>query len=370
MRVTCSGLDLADAVGKVIKAVSPRTVNPILECIKIKAEADELVLTATDLELTIEKRVRADIEIEGTAVVPGKFLADYIRRMNEDQISLSLSERKILTLRYRDAIGEIRCFNEDEYPVIKTLENADSFCIQSGVLKDLIAKTIFSVASDDARPILKGCLLEVDASEKTITGVALDGYRMATCQKPIIDAAAPLSVIVPARSLNELHKLLEAGDEKIGIFRQRTSIMAVIGDTKVFTRLLDGEYLNYKQIIPADFSTEITVNKKQFEAALERASLVSRTDKNNLVKLDVQEKYLNISADSEIGKAEEKVSLSLSGKEIVLVFNVRYFLEALREITDDFVKIRFTRPESPCVINSANPDSEYLYLFLPIRVPR
>ena len=370
MRVTCSGLDLADAVGKVIKAVSPRTVNPILECIKIKAEADELVLTATDLELTIEKRVRADIEIEGTAVVPGKFLADYIRRMNEDQISLSLSERKILTLRYRDAIGEIRCFNEDEYPVIKTLENADSFCIQSGVLKDLIAKTIFSVASDDARPILKGLLLEVAGDSRMMTAVALDGYRMAKCVKLIIEASAGMSVIVPARSLGELHKLLADSDDRIEIIRQRTAIMVTFGDTKVYTRLLDGEYLNYRQIIPTDFSTDIIVNRKQFEAALDRASLVSRSDKTNLVKLDIRENYLEITSASEIGNAEEKIPQKLTGKEMVLIFNVRYFLEALHVVSDDFIKVRFTRPDSPCIISSTEQESEYLYLFLPIRTPR
>jgi len=369
MRVTCSGLDLADAVSKVIKAVSPRTVNPILECVKIHACKDELVLTATDLELTIEKRIRADVEIEGSAVVPGKFFGDYIRKMDSGQITLNLSERKILTIKYQDAVGELRCFPEDEFPVIKTLDNAEGFSVRSDVLKDFIAKIIFSVAVDEARPILKGCLLEINSADKMITGVALGGYRMATIDKPVIDAQADISVIVPARSLNELHKLLD-GTEKISVFRQRTSLMAIIGDTKVFTRLLDGEYLNYRQIIPTDFSTEITVNKKQFEAALERASLVSRSDKNNLVKLDVKENYLNVSADSEIGKAEEKISLSLNGKEITLVFNVRYFLEALREITDEFLRIRFTRPESPCVITSSDPDSEYLYLFLPIRVAR
>ncbi|MDR3318543.1 MAG: DNA polymerase III subunit beta [Clostridiales bacterium] len=370
MRVICNGLDLADAVGKVIKAMSARSINPILECIKIKAEANTLTLTATDLELTIEKQINADVEIEGTLVVPGKFLNDYIKKMTDGQIEFSLSDRKLLTLRYLDAVGEIRCFNEDEFPQIKEVNNAESFKLQSCVLKDFINKIVFSVAVDEARPILKGCLFDVNGALGLITGVALDGYRLAKCTKPLISStASSLTAVVPARSLIELHKLLDESETEVTVYKQRSGIMVSLGGTKVYTRLLDGDYLNYNQILPVEFSTEITLSRKHFEIALDRASLISRSDKNNLVKLDVRENYLTVSSESEIGKAEEKLSINMRGKEITLVFNVRYFIEALRVTDDEFLRIKFTRPESPCVITSAEENSEYLYLFLPIRVP-
>ena len=207
MKLICSGSDLSDAVGKVFKAVSVRTTNPILEGIKLKAENGTLTLTATDLELAIEKVIVADVKVEGETVVPGRFFAEFVKRLAQEQIELMLVGGNRIRISYGDSSGELQCLNAEDYPQIKELNNAQSFVIIRSELRDLVNKVAFSVATDDARPMLKGVLLEVD--DVSLTGVALDGYRLAKCVKPVEKTTASMRALVPARCLTEIARLIE-----------------------------------------------------------------------------------------------------------------------------------------------------------------
>mgnify|MGYP005759778723 FL=1 len=365
MKLICDGLDLSDAVMKVIKAISQKTTNPILEGIKLVAEDDYLTLSATDLELSMEKKIKAEIFVEGETVVPGKFFAEYIKKLTNEQIELSSNEKNMLTIKYTDSSGNIQALSAEEFPAIKTLENAEYFEITSKDLKALITKSVFCVAVDDSRPILKGVLFEI--SDKKIKAVALDGYRLAMVNKELKNNTAEFSCIIPARSLSEISKLLDDSDELIKVYVQKNYLMAEIDDTKIITRLLDGDFINYKQIIPTQFTTEITINKAQLEDGLDRASLLSRIDKNNLVKFDITEKLMMLSSKSDIGDIKENITIALNGKDLTIAFNVRYFNEALRVINDEFIKLSFTTPSAPCIIKSSETD-EYVYLILPVRV--
>jgi len=282
MKLICEGLDLSDAVLKVIKATATKTTNPILEGIKLRASEDTLTLTATDLELSIEKTIPADVKIEGEVIVPGKFFADFVKKLSGEQIELSLDNKNSLKIQYTDSEGYLQCMNTEEFPQIKQLENPEKIVIKNNHFKDLINKTIFSVAVDDARPILKGCLFEI--GQEKITAVALDGYRLALVKKPIVSSTAEFSCIVPARTLGEISRLLEDSDKEIAVYIQKNYMLVQIDNTKIITRLLDGEFINYKQVIPVNASSVVTINKKQLEFGLERASLLAKMDRNNLVK--------------------------------------------------------------------------------------
>lgn len=365
MKLVCDGLDLSDAVLKVIKGTSNKTTNPILEGIKLVAEDDYLILSATDTELSIEKKIKAEIFIEGETVVPGKFFSEYIKKLNNEQIELSLNENNQLNIKYMDSIGCIQCLNVNEFPVIKKLDNNEYFEIKSSDLKSLINKTVFSVAQDEARPILKGCLFEIE--DKIIKAVALDGYRLALVNKPLISSTANTNCIIPARSLNEISKLLEDNDNAIKVYIQPNFLMVDIEDTKITTRLLIGDFINYKQIIPSNFTTSVTINKAQFEDSLDRASLLSRIDKNNLVMFEICDKLMKLSSHSEIGDIKENITIALTGNDLKIKFNVRYFTEALRVVNDEFIKLNFTTMAAPCIITSAS-TNEFLYLILPVRL--
>ena len=365
MKIVCEGLALSEALLIVSKGTSSRTTNPILEGIKLTAEEDYLTLSATDLELAIEKTIRAEVKLEGETVVPGKLFNEYIKKLSEEQIELNLNDKQVLSIKYTDSVGKIQCLNPNEFPQIKKLDYSDYFEITKANLKQLITKSIFSVAAEDTRPILKGCKFEVDGN--TIKAIALDGYRLAVVKKEIVNTTGKFNVIVPARSLNEISKLLDDSNDIVKVFIQKNHLMIDLEETRITTRLLDGDYLNYRQIIPSNFNTNIILNKDQLEDALERASLLSRIDRNNLVKFDITDKVMILSSKSELGDIKENITISLNGNDLTIAFNARYFTEALRVTNDEFLRMSFVSPVAPCVI-TPNEGDEFLYLILPVRI--
>ena len=339
MKLVCDGLDLSDAVIKVSKAINPKTTNPILEGIKLVAEDGTLTLSATDYELSIEKKIKADIKIEGETVVPGRFFSEFVKKLTNEKIELTLNDNNQLIIKYCDSEGYIQCMNSLEYPSLKKIDNGDYFGIAQKDFKTLINKSNFAVALDDSRPILKGCLLEVEGNN--LRGVALDGYRLAFIQKPVVASSGKIRVVVPARSLNEVSKILEDSDDIINVYIHQNNLMVDLKNTKIITRLIDGEFLNYSQIISNSFASKITVNKAQLEQALERAALLSKVGQNNLVKFDIKERNMVISSNSEIGNIKENINVVLDGKELNIAFNASYFMDALRVLSDEFITINF-----------------------------
>ena len=365
MKLICEGLDLSDAVLKVIRATATRTTNPILEGIKLHASEDTLTLSATDTEIAIEKTIPADVKIAGDVVVPGKFFADFVKKLSNEQIELTLTEQNTIKIKYTDSEGYLQCLVADEFPVIKDLVNPEKIRVKRTDLKELIDKTIFSVAIDDARPILKGCLFEIE--NDVMTAVALDGYRLAMVKTEATCSAGKLSFIVPARSLGEISKLIDGNDEFIDVYVSDRHLLINDGSVKIITRLLEGDFINYRQVIPATTTTTIIVSKAQLEDGLERASLLARMDKNNLVKFDIRDKVLTLTSASNIGNVTENITISLEGKDLAIAFNARYLSDCMRTINDEFIKINFTSQIAPCTICSAESD-RYLYLILPVRI--
>ena len=206
----------------------------------------------------------------------------------------------------------------------------------------------------------------MEVTPDKITGIALDGYRMAVCSKPIRSTSS-FTFICPARSLAEISKIIGDDDEEIEIFIQKNYILINVDETKIITRLLDGDFINYKQVIPVSTTTVVTVAKRFLEEAIERASLLARLNKNNLITFDIKEDIMSVSSSSDLGNITEKISINTKGKELTVAFNARYFSESLKSISDEYVNINFTSPIAPCTI-TATENSEYLYLILPVRI--
>ncbi len=366
MKVICEGLDLSDAVLKVIKAASTKSTNPVLEGIKIKAENNILTLTATDLELAIEKKIKAEVKIEGETVVPGRIFSEFVKKINKDTIEMTLTGSQ-LKLKYTDSEGIFQCMSAEEFPALKVVDTAQSFSIVKKEFKDLINKIVFSAAVDDSRPILKGILLEID--DVSVNGVAVDGFRLALCTKPIENSTAKMNAVVPGKSLSEIAKLIDDSEDILTLYIQKNYLMADLGGTMIITRLLEGDFFSYKQILsPKDFCTTITINRQQLEDGLERASLLSRGDRNNLVKFDIKDKVLELSSNSEYGNIRENIPVGPNGKDLTIAFNAKYYMDALRALNEEFVKIKFISSASPCIITSVEKEYEYTYLILPVRI--
>jgi DNA polymerase-3 subunit beta len=367
MKLICNGNDLALAVGQVYKAASTRTQqNLVLEGILLKARDGALTLTATDLELAIEKTIPAEVKIEGETVVPGRFFAEFVKKLTREQIELSLTDSR-LRIRYGESDGTLQCLSSAEFPPVKDLDSAQRFTIIRSELKDLINKIAFSVSLDDARPMLKGVLLEI--GDVTLTGVALDGYRLAKCVKPIEQTTAMMSAVVPSRCINEIARLLDDSSDPVEICIQKNYLMVNLDHTRITTRLLDGDYINYRQIIPENFESRVIVPKELFESGLERAILLAKAEKTNLVKFEVKDDLLKLESNSEIGNVTEKIPAKLHGPEVTIAFNAKYFTELLRFVATDHITIKFISSVSPCVVvPSAAGAEDFMYLILPVRM--
>ncbi len=364
MKVICQGIELSDALSKVVKALPVKRTTPILDGIKLVAKGDMLILFATDLELAIEKRINAEVLIEGETVVPGKLFADYAKKIEEEQIELDGTAKNKLVIKYLESELSINCYDTEEYPLFKDVATESSFIIIKKDLKDLINKVIFNVATDEARPSLRGVCLNVKENE--LEGVASDGYRLALAKMPIKNNGIIQKIIIPAKSMMELSRLIDDDDETMTVFIDKNYVMVDLFHTKIVTRLIAEEYINYEKIIPSVFTTEVTIDKKLFENAIDRVSLINRMEKKSYVKMDIKEEAVCLNAKSEDGEINEKVTIGLKGKDLTIGFNSKYIIDSMRAIDEEFVTLNFTSSTAPGIIKG---DTEkWLYLILPLRV--
>ena len=365
MKVVLSGLDLSDAAQKVVKAIASKTVNPALECIRLTAKGDTLTLTATDMEFLIEKKVKAEVFMEGEVLVKGKYFTEFIQKLDKEEVELSLLDEGKLNIKYTDAESSMPAFSAEEFPSLKTEQGKDYVTLKRGELKDLIGKVVFSCSTDDARPLLKGVLIEV--KDGIFTAVALDGFRLALCKKHTEEESGEIKAVIPSRCLMEISRFLEKEEEPVTLSFKENGMVVELDDTKVYTRLLEGNFIDYEKVIPNDFLTNVVVNKAQIEEGIARASICARGDKNNLIRFDIRENCLSIFAETEIGKVNENILVNLVGKDLSIAFNGRYVSEALKAIGDEFIKVYFNNDVSPCVIKPCSGE-DYLYLILPVRI--
>lgn len=365
MKTIVKGSDLSNAVNKVSKAISAKSPNQLLEGIKISVKGDSVILTATDMEIAIEKTINAETYQEGDIVVPGRLFADFVKKLEgEEDIELFVSDDGRLKITYSASEGFIQCLPADSYPIIRKDINQNSFVINQKSFKDVINKTSFACSQDDSRPILKGCLIEINGD--VLTCVALDGFRLAVCKKTVRESYGNIRAIVPSRALVEITRLLDKDEENVTVIIQDNSLMISVDGTVFLTRLLEGEYIDYKRIIPNDFITVFRVNKGLLYSSIERASIVAKVMKN-IVKFDVRENYVDVSSDSEMGNVKENVLINLEGKDLTIAFNSKYLIDALRVIDDEFVSFNLNSSIAPCVIKPFS-DEDYLYLILPVRM--
>lgn len=364
MKVICDGLDLSDAVLKVSKALSVKAANPVIEGIKLVALGDTLTLTATDMELTLEKKIKADVLMEGETVVVGKYFVDFTKKLEKEQVELSQLYDGQLKIKYSDSESELQVYSAESFPKFEKTEEENYFVLSQKNFKDIIEKTTIACSTDDSRPILKGCLFEI--KDNVLTTVALDGFRMAVFKKEVV-SGGDFSAIIPSRTLNEITRLLSDEEKDIKIYIQKNNLYAEIENTVVYSRLIEGEFVKYNHIIPSSFSNIVTVNKNLFLSSIERAAIVAKNDRYNIIKFDIKEKVMNISAKSEIGFVNENVNINLNGKDVSIAFNGKYIADYLKIIDGDFINLNLNSPIDPCILTEVGKE-EYIYLVLPVRI--
>ena len=363
MKFTCDGLVLSDAAVTVSKACSAKTTMPVLECIKISAKNDVLTLLAYDGEISIEKKIKADVLEEGEICVNGRFFSDFIGKVAGMNVVIGTGD-KGLEIRYEDSESFMQALPAEDFPAVRSETGDDYFEVKESALKNLIAKTVFCCATDESRPILKGCLLE--ASEGKLYATALDGYRMATSECGIEGSTGSMKIVCPARTLTEISRMLEGGDKPLKICVAKNMLSVGVDATVLTSRLYTGEFVNRNNIFPPAFSTELCASRAELIESVERASVLIRGDKNNLILFDIKGGNILITANSEIGNVSECVKAEMTGKELKIAMNGKFMLDALKALDEETVKLSFNTPIAPFTLeNKENKESSYL--ILPVR---
>lgn len=363
MKLVCEGIELSDAVLKVVKACSTKTTVPVLECIKLSAKNDSLLLSATDGEISILKSIKAEIYEEGEICVPGRYFADFIKKLEGVQITLS-SEGKSMEIEYVDSQTSMQVLSVEDFPKIDTEISENSFKLKTKDLKTLISSTSFCCATDDSRPILKGCQFII--SEDKVCVTALDGFRLATAECKIVASTGNIEIICPARTLNEIEKMMPDEDGETEIFVQKGMILVSYDNTVLTSRLYGGDFIKKENIIPKSFITTVKIEKDLLKASIERAAILVRSDKNSLIIFDISGDRIEISSASEIGNVQEPVKAEIDGKDVKIAMNSKFIIDAVNALDEKEIVLSFNNQVQPFICQNAE-NKQKLYLILPVR---
>ena len=365
MKFTCSQGALSRALTTVSKAVSVRTTIPILKGILLTVKEGELTLTASDLDLSIETKMEVQNCEEGSSVVSAKLFSEIIRKLPNTIISVSLEEGKI-NISCLGSEFSILALPAEEFPSIGMVNQLNKIDIDKEILKDLIRKTTFAASIDEKKGILVGCYLEFTGSK--LEAAALDGFRLAVANSPV-ECDQSRHVVIPARILNEIQKILsdsaEEGNISLILDEKRAEI--ITKETRIIARLLEGEFIKYNDIIPKECRTRCTLDREELLSSIERASLLAKEGKNNLIKMSVNADVVEITSRSEEGNVKESVRSEIEGEPLIIGFNSKYVSDVLKAVGDEEIVLEMSTPTSPCLIKPADGDA-YTYLVLPVRI--
>ena len=365
MKFTCASSTLIESLQIVTKALPGRTTNQILEGILIETDMNDVILTCSDERITIVTRLEAYVTEPGRGVVPGKLFSEIVRRLTDSDIEIRMNDRFVFTIRGGGNTTNISGQDADLYPARPEISGEKEIALPQDMLKDMIQKTEFAIAMEDMREVLTGCLLEIENGD--VTMVALDGFRLALRRARCGDVLEKLSVIIPGRAVGDIGKLLSDDPEAFANLSFGNGKLHIkLDKTDIFVILVEGEYVQYRQILPPRFATHVVVDLEPFRRGIDRAALIAREGNNNLLILKIVDGEMAIESHSQIGDVYEKLEIQQEGANLNIAFNVKYLTDVVRFIDAEQIEINLNNAISPCVITPQG-DADYLHLVLPVR---
>ena len=369
MKLICEKDNILKALNSVTKAVATKTTMPILEGILIQTNDNEIKLTTYDLEIGIEYIMDCEVKEQGSTVVNAVMFSEIIRKLPDTQIYISLNDKNLLQIECEGSLYKLATMNPAEFPELPKIEVENSIELEQNNLKNMIRKTIFAVSTEDTRPIFTGCLFQIENNQLSL--VAIDGFRLALRTIFLNKQTNNFSAVIPGKTLNEMNKILSDSFDFVRIGVSKNQALFEMDNCKVVTRILEGEFLNYKNVIPTNWESRIKVNKNNLQNSFERISLISSSsiekEKKYPVKVEIDIGKVTISCTNQTGDAKEELFVSTEGKNLEAGFNPKYFLDSLKAIEDEEVFVEFGTSISPCLIKPTD-SSEYVYMILPIRL--
>ena len=363
MKLICSKSALLSGVQTVSKAVPNKTTMSILECILVDATKGVITLTANDMELGIETTIEGEIVEKGIIALDAKIFLEIVRKLPDSDISIETDSSYKTTITCEKSKFSIIGKSGEDFSYLPVIDKNDNIVISQFTLKEVVRQTIFSISDNDNNKLMTGELFDINKDELKV--VSLDGHRISIRKIQLKDSYEPKKVVVPGKTLNEVSKILP-GDAESDVIISFTSkhIVFEFDNTTVVSRLIEGEYFRIDQMLSSDYETKVKINKKEFLNSIDRATLLVKEGDKKPIIINITDDRMELKINSVVGSMNEDIDIEKSGKDLMIGFNPKFLIDALRVIDDEEVDIYMVNPKAPCFIK--NPEESYIYLILPV----
>ena len=363
MKLICSKANLLHGVNIVSKAVPTRTTMAILECILIDASTNDIKLTANDMELGIETKIEGEIVERGIIALDAKIFSEIVRKLPDSDVVIETDETFKTTITCEKAKFNIVGKSGDDFSYIPFIERNESITMSQFTLKEVIRQTIFSIADNDTNKLMTGELFEIQ--ENNLKVVSLDGHRISIRNIELKNSYEAKKVIVPGKTLQEVSKILPGGsEEEVTIYLTDNHIVFEFDSTTVVSRLIEGEYFKIDQMLSSDYETKVKINKRELLDCIDRATLLVKEGDKKPIIMNITDSTMELKINSFIGSMNEDIDIAKEGKDILIGFNPKFFIDALRVIDEEEVTLYMVNPKAPCFIKDE--EGKFIYLILPV----
>ena len=363
MKIICSKSNLLNGVNTVSKAVPSKTTMTILECILIDTTKGEIKLTANDMELGIETIIEGEIIEKGIIALDAKIFLEMVRKLPDNDVTIATDSSYKATITCEKAKFNIVGKSGEDFSYLPQIDRSESICVSQFTLKEVIRQTIFSIADNVTNKILTGELFEI--KEDILKVVSSDGLRISLRRIHLKNAYPSKKVIVPGKTLSEISKILPGDSEKdVNIFFTSKHILFEFDSTTVVSRLIEGDYLKIDNILSADYETKVMINKKEFQSCIDRSTLLVKEGDKKPIILNILDDVMELKMNSVIGSLNEEIDISKTGKDLMIGFDPKFLIDALKVIDDEEVEIKLLNSKAPCFIKDN--EENYTYLILPV----
>ena len=363
MKLICSKSNLLHGVNIVSKAVPTRTTMAILECLLIDASANEIKLTANDMELGIETKIEGEIAERGVIALDAKIFSEIVRKLPDSDVTIETDASFKTTITCEKAKFNIVGKSGDDFSYIPYIERNEPIIMSQFTLKEVIRQTIFSIADNDNNKLMTGELFEIEENDLKV--VSLDGHRISIRNIELKNNYSHKKVVVPGKTLQEVSKILPgSAEDELSIFLTDNHIVFEFENTTVVSRLIEGEYFKIEQMLSSDYETKVKINKRELLDCIDRATLLVKEGDKKPIIMNITDDSMELKINSFIGSMNEDIDIAKEGKDILIGFNPKFFIDALRVIDEEEVTLYMVNPKAPCFIK--DDEGTFIYLILPV----
>lgn len=363
MKFVCKKSDLLKGVNIVLKAVPSKTTMSILECILIDASAGQIKMTANDMELGIETVIEGNIREKGIIAIDAKIFSEIVRKLPDNDVTIETDANFQMLICCEKARFSIAGKSGEDFSYLPYIEKAEPVVVSQFSLREVIKQTIFSISDNESNKMMTGELFEISGNHLKV--VSLDGHRVSIRNLELKGEYQPRKVIVPGKTLIEVSKILSGElDALVNLFFTKNHIVFEFDETTVVSRLIEGEYFRIEQMLSTDYETKVRVNKKELLNCIDRATLLIRESDKKPIIIQIEDGEMRLKLTSGVGSMNEEIVIEKEGKDILIGFNPKFMIDALRVIDDEMVTLYLVNPKAPCFIRDEK--ESYIYLILPV----